>query len=679
MVTVLHVEQDDVKTRPNTSTTSSPYKAFASLENAQCSASSQARAGGYNLLNRVDPSCYVSAPENPHLICHSCVGLTSFSFPGLLMDPPTTTQTEVLIIGAGPAGLIAAKALSQLGIDVRIIDKRLPGESAGHADGIQPRTIEIWDSLGLGEDLRRMGSHVYRFATYGPRDDGKGVQKTSDAANIPLPSARYPYEVLAPIQIIEGIITNALRSAGVSIDQPFVPQSLEILPASCENEEYPVEVVLHKLDAEYLKKHNISQDARRELASMPECIERVERVRAKYVIGSDGAHSWVRKTLDILMEGDAVEAEWGVVDFTPVTDLPTIRAKNVVNSPGGVVGFVPRPNNTVRAYVQLGNGSSTAGRDIKSLIFNAIQSAMKPYTMSFQDITWLNIYRVSHRVAARFSDAQNRVFIVGDACHVHSPKGGQGANTSMTDAINLSWKLARVLRGLSSPKLLATYEEERRKHSLDLIQFDKELLRAIEGDQDEYARLWKHDILFASGIGVKYASTLSIPLFQDLAPGIPIGERFPSATLLRACDWNPCQTLDLLAFDKHFKLLLLPGSVCAGNVSRLTALQEFVKELEMTSGFEETVDVFMVLDQPEVDDEVVKQLPVVATAKHALYVDAVWHGTAPRAPCTGFYERLGISSKQGVAVLVRPDCHVSMMVPITKMDAHHVSAFLSGL
>ncbi|KAF8065020.1 FAD binding domain-containing protein [Lyophyllum atratum] len=571
------------------------------------------------------------------------------------MGSITTIQTEVLIIGAGPAGLIAAKALSQLGIDVRIIDKRVPGETAGQADGIQSRMVEIWDSLGMGEELRRSGNPVHRFVTYGPRDDGEGVQKTADAANIPLSSARYPYEVLAPIQVIEGIVKKALRLGGVSVEQPVVPQSLEILNSL--DEEYPVQVIVHGLNEDYITSHSVSQDARTKLAGTPESIEHIECIRAKYVIGCDGAHSWVRKTLDIPMEGNAVEAEWGVADFTPITDLPTIRAKSVLHSPGGIVGFVPRPNNTVRAYVQLEMGSKGNGGD-------AVQGAIKPYKMSFEDITWLNIYRVSHRVAARFSDAQNRVFIVGDACHVHSPKGGQGANTSMTDAYNLSWKLARVLRGQSDPEILATYEEERRAHSLDLIQFDKDLLHAIRSDPEEYAH----------GIGVRYTSSLSVPFFQDLAPGIIIGERFPSETLIRACDWNPCNTLDLLTFDNKFKLLIFPGDVTTE--ARMHSLHDFVSELDATS-FGEKMDVFTILNQTSLDSAL--DLPVLLTTKNRVYLDAVWGVTGPYAPspCDGLYARLSISL-EGVAVLVRPDSHVSLVVPMTKMDAHHISAFLFG-
>ncbi|KAI0949246.1 hypothetical protein AcW1_008916 [Taiwanofungus camphoratus] len=529
--------------------------------------------------------------------------------------------TDVLIIGAGPAGLMAALTLSRLHVDIKIIERRLPHETAGQADGVQPRMLEVWDSLGLGDELRRAGTHVRRYSVYNPNEEGTGIKLTNQRPNILVPTARYPYELLVQIEVMEGILTKTLAAEGVKVDQPVIPQSLKVLENEVSNSDaYPVEVTLVYLDEEWIRLHSIPQDKRDQLISNPEAVKRVEVVQAKYVIGCDGARSWVRRTLGIKMEGDRTEHIWGVIDYTPITDFPSILGKNVVLSPknGGMI-WLPRPNKTVRMYILIQassmkqnglnadeiqqNGSQVQDVSLRARIFENIQQGHLPYEIEIKDVTWCNAYKVSQRIASRFSHL-NRIFIAGDACHTHSPMAGQGANASMTDSCNLAWKMAYVLRGWANHSLLETYDVERHAYAVDLLKFDKSVFNLIRPESgllrsDDYTSLWKQSNIFTSGLGLRYESALTVPEFQDLAPALRIGARVPPANIVRCSDWNPFNILDVMPYDGKFRLLVFPG-----DTSQPAVAQQFfgfakAVDKELQGHLRKVVEILTVLNVPK--------------------------------------------------------------------------------
>ncbi|KAK9241474.1 FAD-binding monooxygenase, partial [Lipomyces tetrasporus] len=288
---------------------------------------------------------------------------------------------------------------------------------------------------------------------------------------------------------IEAWLTDAMRkwsNGRVKVERPILPLTLDIDESMLEDENaYPVTVLLK----------SISQDS-----SVPEQFgskianglfrqfegdheqyykdigvdtndESLELVHAKYVIGCDGAHSWVRKQLGIEMEGESTDFVWGVLDCVPITNFPDIRNRCAIHSADcGSIMIIPRENGLVRLYIQLRetprdpntksqNEMAGPGAELKAhekgrvdrskitpeIIIDNARKIMAPYELNITDVKWYTAYQIGQRVSPAFQKL-NRVFIAGDACHTHSPKAGQGMNVSMMDTYNLGWKLAHVIK-----------------------------------------------------------------------------------------------------------------------------------------------------------------------------------------------------------------------------------------
>ncbi|KAK7685710.1 hypothetical protein QCA50_011054 [Cerrena zonata] len=420
------------------------------------------------------------------------------------------SHVDVLVIGAGPAGLMCAHGLKRAGVNVRVIDKRPKKVAAGQADGIQPRTIEVLQSYGLAERLLREGNQMHMAGFYNPSPKG-GIERTGRAADVTAPTARYPFEVTLHQGAIEAIFLDSMREMGLEVDRPIVPSALELSTDEKvlkDPNSYAVKATLNHLD---------SEDGKTETGV-------VEIVHAKYVLGSDGAHSWVRKTMGINMDGEQTDYIWGVVDLVPKTDFPDIRNRCAIHSNNGSCMIIPREGDKVRLYIQLSENDVVVDRATGRVdkektkvgpeeLLEVGRKSLSPYKIDkVGDIDWWTIYLIGQRVASKFS-VHERVFIAGDACHTHSPKAGQGMNASMNDTHNLIWKLTHVLRQWADISLLKTYEFERRKYAQDLIEFDKKFAKLFSGKprSDEFQDGVSHEEFleafqtfggFTSGIGI---------------------------------------------------------------------------------------------------------------------------------------------------------------------------------
>ena len=214
--------------------------------------------------------------------------------------------------------------------------------------------------------------------------------------------------------------------------------------------------------------------------------EQTEVVKARYVIGTDGARSKVRRALGYALKGDSANQAWGVMDVLAVTDFPDIRLKaTVLSRDQGSVLIIPREGGyLVRVYVELDELEANERVERHNITLDrliaAAQRILHPFSLEVKECVWWSVYEIGQRICDNYADAPQGaarapcVFIAGDACHTHSPKAGQGMNVSMQDSFNLGWKIAAVLRGLSPPKLLETYSEERRAIAQELLDFDRE-------------------------------------------------------------------------------------------------------------------------------------------------------------------------------------------------------------
>jgi len=277
-------------------------------------------------------------------------------------------------------------------------------------------------------------------------------------------------------------------------------------------------------------------------------------------------------------------------------------------------------------------------------------------------------------VAASYS-AKNRVFIVGDACHTHSPKAGQGMNAAINDTHNLAWKLVQVLRGWSSPSFLKTYESERRKFAQELINMDKELSRlfseatgtAENADDSALSRALLENNSFVMGFSTQYSSSMIVdPKCQKYAENLVIGQRMPPQIFVRAADIHPMHIQDLLPADVRFKILFFVGNLTP---NRITELHSLTEELSKPSSF---------LRKYSTDGQVSTEFDIVTIiAGKKGDVNFFTVPTLLRSHWTkvllddtdmtekfggGAYERFGIDPKQTTLVVIRPDGYVGIIV-----------------
>lgn len=309
----------------------------------------------------------------------------------------------------------------------------------------------------------------------------------------------------------------------------------------------------------------------------------IETVHAKYVVGADGAHSWVRRQLGLQMEGTSHNEQWGVIDAVLITDFPDFKKHCTILSPAGTVLSVPRENGLTRLYVQLpeSNQAGTAPAAGIATAQHMMESAAKilhPYKLSYSYCDWWTVYKVGQRVANSFQYSQ-RVFLGGDAIHTHTPKGGQGMNVSMQDAYNLGWKLGAVIKGQLNPAVLSTYETERRPIAQLLIDIDTVLAGKLsEKDRKTtlsvnaaYERLRD----FNSGANICYGPSLIVGSSPNpvTLTNLPLGMRIPSYPIFNLASSLPVDLQGLFQSRGVWRLLVFGGDVSSdAQLRRVNAL-----------------------------------------------------------------------------------------------------------
>jgi len=480
---------------------------------------------------------------------------------GPLIDPSAdTSEVDVLIVGCGPAGLVLAAQLAAFPDVTTMIVERKPGPlELGQADGLACRTVEMFDAFGLSERLLREAYWVNETAFWRPGPDG--IVKTGWIQDVEEGLSEFPHVILNQARVHRLLLDVMERSPrrltpryGLEVQDLVVPDDLE----------ERVEVTLSPVTGD----------------GPP------TRVRARYVVGCDGARSAVRRLIGRELVGDSANQLWGVIDLLAVTEFPDIRMKSVIQSEAGNIVIIPREGGYLaRLYIELDElepGERAADRAIglESLIETA-RRILHPYALDVRDVAWWSVYEIGQRLADGFDDVPDaergvrppRVFIAGDACHTHSPKAGQGMNVSMQDAFNLGWKLAAVLRGEAQPALLDTYSGERRAVAQRLIDFDREWAamhsaRPTASDDGRglpsLQQLYTEQGRFTAGVATRYEPSMitGAGARQDLARGFPVGERFHSAPVVRVSDGLRMHLGHVAEADGRWRLHLFsdPGS-----------------------------------------------------------------------------------------------------------------------
>ncbi|KAI0842791.1 putative phenol 2-monooxygenase [Hypoxylon sp. FL0890] len=451
------------------------------------------------------------------------------------------SNVDVLIIGAGPAGLMAACWMAHCGVTTRIVDKRNTKIFCGQADGLQCRSLEIFDSLGFADRAWKETNHLIEICMWNPGPDGV-IRRSDRIPDTIVGLSRFQQSVVHQGRVERFFLDNIKKYSKdtIKVERGVLPESLDIDVSKVEDEAaYPVTVKLRHLTEEeatpeqqlngskasdgLFRSNLVQEDDEDDLIRKSRSRTGTgETVHAKYVIGCDGARSWTRRALGFELQGEATDFIWGVLDVIPLTDFPDIRMRCAIHSAeNGSLMIIPRENKMVRLYIQLkevtpdASGRADRSKITPDLILSAAQKILSPYKIDYEYCDWWTAYQIGQRVGTSF-DAHQRVFLAGDAVHTHSPKAGQGMNVSMQDTFNLGWKIALVAKGIAKRSILKTYQSERRQIAKDLIDFDHRFSRLFSGrpakdimdaegvSMQEFKDAFLKGNLFASGLSVNY-------------------------------------------------------------------------------------------------------------------------------------------------------------------------------
>jgi phenol 2-monooxygenase len=580
-------------------------------------------------------------------------------------------EVDVLIVGTGPAGMLTAAQLSQFpGITTRIVERRDGRLAIGQADGIQARSVETFQAFGFAERIIAEAYRITEMAFWKPDPQNPAnIVRAARTLDDPAGISEFPHLIVNQARVLDyfaDVMANA--PTRMSPDYGYEFRGLEVGEG-----EYPVTVTLVQT------------------TGPDEGRERV--VRAKYVVGADGARSKVRESIGCTMAGDQANHAWGVMDVLASTDFPDIRLKCAIQShDGGSILLIPREGGHLfRMYVDLGEvAPDDHGAVRKTTIEQIIAKAnaiVHPYTVDVRNVAWHSVYEVGHRLTDRFDDVRPeeigtrtpRVFITGDACHTHSAKAGQGMNVSMQDGFNIGWKLGHVLEGRSPESLLSTYSAERQVIAKNLIDFDKEWSTLMAKKPEEFASpseledFYVSTAEFPAGFMTQYAPSMLIgePAHQELATGFTIGKRFKSAPVVRVCDTNPLHLGHQAKADGRWRIYVFADPAVAGSPSPTTDLAEWLvsapdsplaatpEGADADAWFD--VKVIYQQDHPGIDIGAVPAAfkPEVGPFK-LTYLENVY-GTDPAADT---FELRGLD-RGGVMVVVRPDQYVANVLPLT--------------
>jgi phenol 2-monooxygenase len=486
-------------------------------------------------------------------------------------------KTHVLIVGSGSAGIFAATWLAIYNIPFTVLERRSGPLEIGQADGVQCRTVEIYESFGLSEDLLREAYHILEVCFWGNDDhvDSKekgGIRRKNRSLDTEKGLSHLPHVILNQARM-NGLMLSKMESIQKEkepmgeIEYGWTTKDIQVDSTTKDDPDaYPCRVTAEKDGKEETwgaKYVLVSRSTTFDMLMRENC----KRVYTDFVFqGCDGAHSTVRKALGYQMLGDTTDTVWGVMDIYPQTTFPDIRRKCTIHSTFGNLLIIPREGGQlVRFYIQL-----PAGTHAKQVAIEDLQSTARkifaPFTMEFADVFWWSAYSIGQRLADHFHK-DYRVFLTGDACHTHSPKAGQGMNVSLQDGYNIGWKLGSVLRGLSPLSVLHTYVTERSKSAADLIAFDRELSKMFSRKEEfdgEFADYFVKSGRYMAGFAGRYDDSVITSAGGskgNVANNLVVGMRFPSAQVIRFCDCKAVQLQSVLRSDGRWRIVIFGGDV----------------------------------------------------------------------------------------------------------------------
>jgi 2-polyprenyl-6-methoxyphenol hydroxylase-like FAD-dependent oxidoreductase len=441
------------------------------------------------------------------------------------------SDLDVLIVGGGPTGTMLALELAMLKISFRIIDKEPVRSDKSRALVIQPRTLELLNRHGIAHDLIAQGTtgtgaHIFV---------NRKLAAKLDFDDLGFDDTAFPLPLWISQADTEHFLDLSLRRHGHKVERPVTADKIE-------QDDTGVTVLLRGADGTE------------------------EQLRSKYVVGCDGTHSVVRHAAELTFEGAPYPQDFILVDLhLSWSEYPSNRLAMFMGQ-GMMIGF-PLKDGLYRLIASRPNvGADDAEPTLED--FQTIFNKLAPGTATLRDPIWLTRFRLHHRAANKYRDG--RLFVAGDAAHIHSPAGGQGMNTGIQDAVNLGWKLASVLHGdcVDHNSLLESYDIERRRVGEHLLKgtdrafqfgtssnpfflFLRNLLLSwvspwvlpwVLANQGRRARLFR----FMSELGIRYRHSPVVRTGSLYRGPVRGGDRAPDGTLMKVADTDTDKSLTLL-------------------------------------------------------------------------------------------------------------------------------------
>ncbi|KVP12531.1 FAD-binding protein [Burkholderia ubonensis] len=373
-------------------------------------------------------------------------------------------DTDIVIVGAGPVGLLCAYLGRLCNLRTLVVDKSAAPLQVGRADALNARTLQLLEVVDLFDDLYPKGKPCNTSSVWA---GGKFVSRQSTWWEA-LEGCFHKHFLMLGQSYVEQLLDEKLKDADAAVWRNTSVTDIEVADNGCTT-----------------------------------TLSTGETIKSRFVIGADGSRSFVRDLFKVPFEVTRPQLIWAVLDGVIETDFVKVPEIIVFQAETSDVAWIPREGNLDRFYVRMDTKEFTVEQAVAK-----INRAMQPHTLRFKELVWFSQFSVKESVAEHYAIA-DRVFLAGDACHIHSVNGGQGLNTGLADAFNIMWKISMVLGSGAPAALLRTYEQERKPVAMGVVETSSQLVRSTKYSEtgthaDDYVKIVEKRAGYITGMGIRY-------------------------------------------------------------------------------------------------------------------------------------------------------------------------------